>query len=57
MPGKNIGLAMCILPLLSIIPDIGILFALAGLVCCVTRKKYASFSENSNVSFSENSDV
>jgi hypothetical protein len=45
MPSKNIGLAMCILTPLSIIPDIGILFTLAGLVCWIIYwTKIAGFS-------------
>ena len=35
MPGQNLGLAMCILSVLSIIPYIGILFGLACFVCWI----------------------
>ncbi|MDD5347964.1 MAG: hypothetical protein PHT59_05060 [Candidatus Omnitrophica bacterium] len=35
MPGRDIGLAMCILGVISIIPYIGILTGIAGLVCFI----------------------
>jgi len=35
MPGKSLGLAMCILAIISIIPYIGILFGLAGFICWI----------------------
>ncbi|MBI4680338.1 MAG: hypothetical protein HY753_03805 [Nitrospirae bacterium] len=35
MPGQSIGMAMCILGVVSIIPYIGVLFGLAGIVCWI----------------------
>ena len=34
-PGKTLGIAMCVLNIAGIIPVIGVLFALAGVVCWI----------------------
>jgi uncharacterized protein (DUF2062 family) len=45
-PGKSIGMAMCILMCCSLIPFLGILTSIAGLVCWIIYwVKIAGFSK------------